>query len=203
MAHATRTFVAVAIPPAQRTRLARLQTLIAPDLPSARWVLTEQFHVTLAFLGDIPDTDLNGLCRAIAAAVESHRPFSLTLQGLGMFPGPVKPRVAWVGLVGPELDALAALRADIVAAVASVGYPPEDNRFTPHVTIGRIKATRGDEVDASGLVAHFRSWLAGAVPVAEVVTYASTLTPEGPAYMPLARAPLKGKGGGRVRRDDT
>lgn len=193
MAHASRTFIAVAIPPAQRSRLERLQTLIAPDLPNARWVLPDQFHVTLAFLGDVPDTDLNKLCRSVADAVAGHDPFTLGLQGLGAFPDPAKPRVAWVGLAGPSLDALASLRSDVAEAAASAGFPPADDRFSPHVTLGRIKASRGDHPDMTRLVAHYRTWGAGAVPFAEVITYASTLTPEGPAYMVLARAPLKGK----------
>ena len=199
MAHATRSFVAIALPPAQRTRLSRLQTLIAPDLPNARWTLGDQFHVTLAFLGDIPDVDLNGLCRAVAEAVLPLRPFDLTLQGLGAFPDPARPRVAWVGLNGPNLDDLVALRTAVVGAVTSAGYPPEDDRFTPHVTLGRIKTSRDAQPDMTALVSHYRAWSAGIIPVAEVVTYASTLTPEGPAYMPLARAPLRGQSNRRVR----
>ena len=202
MAHATRTFVAVAIPAVQRGRLARLQTLIAPELPNARWVLTDQFHLTLAFLGDVPDVDLNGLCRAVAEAVVRRPAFALTLQGLGAFPDPTRPRVAWVGLVGPALDALENLRADVVVAVTSAGYPPDDDRFTPHVTLGRIKASREAHPDMTKLIAHYRTWSAGSIPVAEVVTYSSTLTPEGPAYMVMSRAPLRAKLGATKRRDD-
>lgn len=202
MAHATRSFVAITIPPNQRGRLARLQTLIAPELPNARWTLGDQFHVTLAFLGDIPDVDLNGLCRSIADRVTPLEPFALNIQGLGAFPAPERPRVAWVGLTGPELDALAHLRAEVVAAVTAAGYPPEDDRFTPHVTLGRIKTSRDHQPDMTALVAHYRNWSAGSIPVAEVVTYASTLTPEGPAYMPLARAPLRGRPGPGKRRSN-
>ena len=58
MASTSRIFIGFTIPEVQRTRLGRLQGLIAPDIPNARWVTPEMFHVTLAFLGDVPDTDL-------------------------------------------------------------------------------------------------------------------------------------------------
>ena len=191
MASTTRTFVALTIPEVQRTRLGRLQGLIAPEIPGARWVTPEMFHVTLAFLGDVPDVDLNGVCRAVADASAGVGQFTLNLQSLGAFPDPNRPRVVWVGLTGPGLDVLSILQKKIVQAVDRVGYTPEDDRFSPHLTLGRIKARKGEDVDINRLVAHYRTWSAGNFPVAEVVTYASTLTPEGPAYMPLARTTLR------------
>ena len=67
MSRPTRTFVAIPIPADQAERLSRLQSLIAPQLPSARWVKPEEFHLTLAFLGDVDDGDLPRICTAIAA----------------------------------------------------------------------------------------------------------------------------------------
>ncbi len=191
MASTTRTFIGIAIPAVQRTRLGRLQSLIAPDLPGARWVEPAMFHLTLAFLGDVPDVDLNPVCRAVGAAIGGSGPFTLNLQSLGAFPDPSRPRVVWVGITGPGLDALAELRKSVVRAVDEAGYPPDDDRFSAHVTIGRIRGGKGPGPDLAPLVAHYRTWSAGNFPVAEVVTYASTLTPEGPAYMALATAPLR------------
>ncbi len=191
MASTSRIFVAFAIPEVQRTRLGRLQGLIAPELPNARWVTPEMFHVTLAFLGDVPDLDLNPVCRAVVAACEGVPPFTVNLQSLGAFPDPAKPRVAWVGLTGPGMDELATLQAAVAGAVAEAGYPAEDDRFHPHLTIGRIKAKKGEELDMTPLVAHFRTWSAGNFAVNAVATYASTITPEGPAYMTLASTTLR------------
>ena len=191
MASTSRTFVAFAIPDVQRTRLGRLQGLIAPEIPNARWVSPEMFHVTLAFLGDVPDVELNVVCRAVAEASKGFKPFTLNLQSLGAFPDPERPRVAWVGVTGPGLDALGRLRRSIIEAVARVGYPPEDDRFMPHLTLGYIKSKKGLDLDLNPLVAHYRSWSAGNFSVNAIVTYSSTITPEGPAYMALANAPLR------------
>ena len=191
--NSARTFVAVPIPEPQRARLGRLQSLLAPDLPGARWVTPDQFHVTLAFLGDVPDLDLAPVCRAITAAAAGFRKLTLNLQSLSAFPDAERPRTVWVGLAGPGLDDLLALRAAIAAAVAEQGYPADGDAFTPHVTLGRLKPPKdGGGGDVLKQVAHFRTWSAGNFEVAQVVSYASTMAPEGPTYMTLAKSPLAG-----------
>ena len=149
------------------------------------------FHVTLAFLGDVPDIDLNNVCRAVADASKGFKPFTVNLQSLGAFPNPNRPRVVWVGLTGPGLDTLGDLQQSVVQAVSEAGYPPEDHRFTPHLTLGYIKMKKGDDLDLNPLVAHYRMWSAGNFPVTGVVTFSSTQTPEGPAYMALATSTFR------------
>jgi 2'-5' RNA ligase len=198
MPSSSRTFLGLPIPPAQRTRLGRLQGLIAPEIPGARWIEPDLFHLTLAFLGEVPDVEINHLCRSVADASAGFEPMTLNLQSLGVFPDLARPRVVWVGVTGPGLDGLAGLREAVVQAASEAGYPPEDDRFHPHITLGRIKGRKGEEVDLSRLIPHYRSWAAGLFTVTEVVTYASTLTPEGPSYMALSRTPLRG---GKPRTD--
>ncbi|WP_435005681.1 RNA 2',3'-cyclic phosphodiesterase [Tundrisphaera lichenicola] len=193
MPSSSRTFIALPIPTVQRTRLGRLQGLIAPEIPNAHWVEPSLFHLTLAFLGDVPDVDLARLCKAVSEASSEFDPITLNLQSLGAFPNPERPRVVWVGIPGPDLDALTNLQEAVAGAAAEAGYPPDDDRFHPHVTLGRIKSKRGQEIEISRLIPHYRSWAAGLFTSSEVVVYASTLTPEGPSYMPLARAPLRGE----------
>ena len=190
MASSSRIFVAFTVPDVQRTRLGRLQGLIAPEIPNARWVTPEMFHVTLAFLGDVPDVALNAVCRAVAGACQGFPPFTINLQSLGAFPDPARPRVAWVGLTGPGLETLDALQRSIAEAVVESGYPPDD-RFTPHLTLGYIKIKKGEHLDITPLIAHYRTWSAGNFEVNAVVTFASTVTPEGSAYMRLASATLR------------
>jgi 2'-5' RNA ligase len=193
MSRPSRTFIAVTIPDDRAEKLQRLQTLIAPSLSGARWVEPDKFHVTLAFLGDVPDDVLNPLCRAVAESVKDLPPFTLAIEKLGVFPSPVRPRVVWAGLTGEGIDTLLEARRLVVEAAASVEYPPEDDRFSPHITIGRLKPKRGEDGDCSPLLRHYERWMGGSFFVNQIVTLASTLTPEGPAYMPLGRAPLRGR----------
>jgi len=191
MPSTARTFIALPIPDVQRTRLGRLQGLIAPDLHGAHWVTPDLFHLTLAFLGDVPDVDLAAVCRSVAEATAGTTRFTLNLQSLGSFGDPTRPRTAWVGVGGPGLDALSALRRAVALGAAEAGYPPDSDRFDPHLTLGRLRLRKGEEVDMPKLIAHYRTWSAGNFEVASVVTYASTLTPEGPAYMALATVPIR------------
>ena len=194
MPDTTRTFIALEIPADKREKLGRLQSLIAPDVPGTRWVDPGQFHVTLAFLGDVPHADLAGLCRAVGEVAAGHGPIDLRLEGLGVFPDPRRPRVAWVGLAGGGLEPLGALQQAVAEAASRAGYPP-DQRFNPHVTIGYIKVSRGadPQPDLTPLLRHYQRWMAGSFHAAEVVTFASNPTPDGPAYAALARAPLAGR----------
>ncbi|MBX6315678.1 MAG: RNA 2',3'-cyclic phosphodiesterase, partial [Isosphaeraceae bacterium] len=139
MPSTTRTFVAIEIPSALSEALARLQTQLGPEVPDARWIGRGNFHVTLAFLGDVNDRDLDRLGRAVGEAVAPFEPFALRLEGLGAFPEPGRPRSFWAGLAGEALDRLKELQRAVSQAVASVGYPPSDDRFSPHVTLARIK----------------------------------------------------------------
>jgi 2'-5' RNA ligase len=196
MPKTTRTFIAVQVPESLGQKLARLQTLLAPELPGVRWTTTLPFHLTLAFLGDVADTDLNDICRATAAAAVTAEAFELRLQALGAFPTAARPRVVWVGATGPGLAPLAAVQKEVVQAVRAVGYPPDDNRFHPHVTLGRIKPGRRPAFDLTAQIKHYQTWSAGSFTVKEAVVFASTLSPDGPTYAPLGRAPLEGRKAG-------
>lgn len=195
MPKTTRTFIAISIPSPLEDKLKRLQNLLAPQVPTARWISTLPFHMTLAFLGDVPDTDLNAVCKAVAQACGPVPPFELRLEGVGAFPSPAKPRVLWAGLQSSEPLVLAGLQRGVVQAVAKVGYRPDDQRFTPHVTLGRIRPDRRDPLpsDLTAILVPHQNWSGGSFPISEVITYASTLSPDGPVYAPLARAPLTGK----------
>lgn len=201
MSQTTRTFIAIPLPDPMGDRLTRLQGRLAPQLPSVRWNETLPFHLTLAFLGDVPYVDLNKICGAMAEASRGFRRFELTVTGLGVFPNLARARVIWAKVEGPGLETLADLHKAVVAALDKVGCIPEDERFSPHVTLGRIKPGRSAAQPNSlaAVVARHQTWSAGAFTAGEVVAFSSTVTPEGPAYAPLARAPLASS---RTRTDD-
>jgi RNA 2',3'-cyclic 3'-phosphodiesterase len=193
MRETTRTFVAIPIPDPIGQQLARWQRGLAPEIPGCRWAESQPFHITLAFLGDVHNRDLNDLCLAVAAAAEPIGRFELKVEGLGAFPSPGRPRVVWAGITADDPGPLMTLREAVVRAATQCGYRPDDPRFHPHVTLGRIKSDRARPCDLTELVRREQARSGGAFPVVEVVTYASTLEPGGPTYAPLNRARLKGK----------
>jgi 2'-5' RNA ligase len=193
MRESTRTFIAIPVPDPVGQQLAGWQLELAPEIPGCRWVDSQPFHLTLAFLGDVPNRDLNDLCLSVATAAEPFGRFNLRVEGLGAFPTPARPRVVWAGITADDLGPLAELRKEVVDAASRAGYQPDDPRFHPHVTLGRIRSDRGRPCDLTEIVRREPARSAGTFPVVEVVTYASTLGPKGATYAPLNRARLKGK----------
>lgn len=126
-----RLFIAIDLPATQR---ARIQT-ICTNLAGARWITTEQIHLTLRFIGEV-DHDLYRLIGAALAAIKSGPP-TLEIAGLGHFPPRRPPRVLWVAL-HPN-DRLAELRNLIETTLVNIGLPPEVRKFAPHITIARFK----------------------------------------------------------------
>ncbi|HEY2154395.1 MAG TPA: RNA 2',3'-cyclic phosphodiesterase [Isosphaeraceae bacterium] len=192
MPRTTRTFIALPVPGAVRTKLEALQKTLAPGVEGARWVGPDAFHLTLAFLGDVADPDLNAVCLAVAESVRRQPRFSLEVRGLGAFPDAQRPRILWAGIEG-DLDALAAVQRAAFEASTAAGYRPADERFHPHVTLARLKPGRGPAADLAPVLARYRAWKAGPFPIDTVTTYASTTSPDGPAYAPLGRAALAAK----------
>jgi 2'-5' RNA ligase len=193
MSATTRTFVAVEIPGPLGEKLARLQARLEPEVAGVRWNAVRPFHITLAFLGDVADTDLNAVCRAVAEAAAELGPFELFLEGLGAFPHPAKARILWLGVGGPGLDLLNELQKRVTGSVAAVGYPTEDAPFHAHVTLGRLKPGCSRPAgDLAPVLGRYRTWSAGSFTATEAVTFASTLTRDGPVYASLGRAPLRG-----------
>lgn len=146
-----RAFLAVELPAALKQALAAVQadvrTLIARELsPGMRvqWVRPNSIHLTLKFLGDIPEEQVDDLKSAVQSAVRSLTPFPVDVAGLGVFPDLRAPRVLWIGLSSrPEGEdhatALSQLAAAIEQSVEGLGYPSESRPFNPHLTLARIK----------------------------------------------------------------
>jgi 2'-5' RNA ligase len=193
MAETTRTFIAIPIPEPVGQTILHLQAELSPKVPGCRWSTSLPFHLTLAFLGEVPNRDLNELCLAVASVVEPFAPFEVHLEGLGAFPSLKKPRVIWAGLTTPNSDRLKELRESVVRAATHAGHRPDDPRFHPHVTLGRIKSDPHGGCDLTELVQPDRAVSRGTFAVVDVVTFASTLGPRGASYAALGHAPLRGK----------
>lgn len=116
-------------------------SLLRGGLPGARWIDIENYHLTLRFIGDVEghvaDEIAEGLDRV-------DRPgFQVTLSGVGAF-GQKKPHAVWAGVApSPEMNAL---QAEIERICKRVGVPSDPRKFTPHVTLARLRNTNPLEV---------------------------------------------------------
>ncbi len=166
-----RLFVALAIPDSVAQSLALLQS----GVPGARWQTREQLHLTLRFIGEVDGRDANAIHDALSGIAAP--PFTLELHGVGEFGGK-HPHALWAG-VRPN-EALLHLQRKIETAVQRAGVLPERHKYTPHVTLARLRGTPVGRV-MDYLADHA---LYGAQPFAVngFILYSSLLTSDGSVY---------------------
>ena len=129
-------FVGIDFPPELKLHLSLLQSGVA----GAKWVDPGNFHLTLRFIGEVDEGTAADIDEALVR-VKSRR-FTLQLAGAGTFGGD-KPRQLWVGV--EREPALATLQARIEQALLRAALPPEPRKYTPHVTLARLREPkRGD-----------------------------------------------------------
>ena len=184
-----RTFVAIELPAECRARLQDVIDTLRVAARGVRWVKGESAHLTLKFIGELPERDLPAAEAALRSAASGSAPFSCRLRGISGFPARGRPRVIHSAAQGAD-EALVGLAAAVEAALESaLAIPREDRPFKPHVTLGRVKDRR-----ACPPVEQIASLVPGAdfgeVRVTEIVLIKSDLTPAGAIYTPLARIPL-------------
>lgn len=189
-----RLFVALDPPEPVRRRVAalgvELRRTAGRHADEVRWVPPENVHLTLQFLGAVPEERLGAIEGAVRAAAAAGRPLSLELKGAGGFPNARRPRVVWAGVAG-EIEVLAAFVADLGRRLAPLGFAPEERPFSAHLTLGRARDGRGAPGLAGALA---QAAEAGGTPwrVADVALFESHLSPKGPRYEVILRAPLGG-----------
>jgi 2'-5' RNA ligase len=176
-----RAFAALALPEPVRFDL----MLVQQGLPVPRAVPPESLHLTLVFLGEIPERqleDVDAAFRAVAAPG-----FELALAGVDLFGG-ARPRVVYAGVAAnPALDRL---QRKVETAARSAGLPLPGRRFVPHVTLARLPERFADRVRLEQAIASRGGYAAPRFAVGDFRLFRSHLGSEGASYAELARYPL-------------
>ncbi|MGQ0506625.1 MAG: RNA 2',3'-cyclic phosphodiesterase [Myxococcaceae bacterium] len=138
-----RTFIAITLERELNERLQLELTRLAKLAPEARWAWPDSLHLTVAFLGEIPDASVPAVGATLGKVASQHEPFTLSARGSGTF-GPLDaPKVLWVG-IGGNVEALLEFQRELTVALAPLGVAPDHEVYTPHVTLARAKHPRGD-----------------------------------------------------------
>ena len=179
-----RSFISLDLPLSLRHELSGYAKLIAGQekRQKIRWLPPENYHITLVFLGEIESVKISALQLALERKLESTKAVPLTISSITPFPFS-RPRIAAV-LVEHTTELLR-LQSDVANCVRKYGITPENRRFAPHVTLGRLKPHAGKTVDFK-----VRNILLSGF--AESVTlFQSELTPDRAIHTALAEIPLK------------
>jgi RNA 2',3'-cyclic 3'-phosphodiesterase len=145
--------------------------------------------VTLLFLGEVDEREVLSVCRVVSEQTEKQPAFTMSIEKVGCFPNPRRPRILWIG-VGAGAQELCALHDGLEPALQELGcYRREERKYSPHITLGRVRGERPPDRLAPAL-ARQAAWRGGEIEVREVLVMSSELTPKGPIYTILSRAKL-------------
>ncbi|MDP6457972.1 MAG: RNA 2',3'-cyclic phosphodiesterase [Candidatus Bathyarchaeota archaeon] len=147
-------------------------------------VKLENVHLTLKFLGDIEKRLLEEVKHIVTSL--RFEPFRMTLTEIGAFPNLRRPRVIWMG-VSEGIDELAAIFRELEAGFVGLGFKHEGRRFSPHITIARVRSGRNRDLLMEEVL-KYRDAVFGGFDVRSIKLKQSVLTPRGPLYSTLAES---------------
>ncbi len=186
-----RCFIAVDIAEDIRNRLGTLQRQLTETTKirhsDVKWVHPEQMHLTLKFLGEVPDSEIVHVCQITEQTAARHRPFDLDIEGVGHFGGR-SARVVWVG-TGNGCQELAALQSDLEQMLDTAGWARDARPFSAHLTLGRVKIPQAGFALAQAVQEH-KDLSFGTTAIKEIIVYESHLSPQGPIYTAAGRYAL-------------
>lgn len=182
-----RLFTAVPLDPPARFACGEQIRELRSRLSFRRWVHPGDLHITLFFLGDTEPGRADSVLRALSSAAAAAAPFSLALNGLGVFGRPAAPRILYAGVTG-DLRALACLQKEVVRCLEPLGYAAEVRPYRPHLTIARNYEGK-EPLPGDVIAGEFSSagWT-----VREFVLFRTHMG-RSPMYEAIARFPLKGR----------
>lgn len=184
-----RLFVALEVPEARKISIEKAIQSLRLNLPKARWTTREQWHVTLKFLGEVPEDRLPEVVEIAGTCGTASPPVGTRLTEIGSFPRGRRARVIWVGL---EDDArvMALLAATLEEELGGAGFRKEGRDLHPHLTLARFRVPQPieQEMGSSGPYEFDRT----PFEVGEIVLFRSHLNPKGATYEPLEHFPLAG-----------
>lgn len=182
--------MAVNLPAPERRSIHRATAPLRELGAPVTWVGENNLHVTLRFLGEVPEEQAAAIGEALAGAVKPVRPFDVTLGGVGAFPDLDDPKVLWIGV--ERHPALELLANDVEKTLQGFGFEPELRPFQPHLTIGRLRKDARRR-EARVLEAPAREVAYSGVLVVDAIDLMVSKTGKGGSvYRSLRRATLDG-----------
>jgi 2'-5' RNA ligase len=184
-----RVFLALALPDEVKAKLTAAARRFAPLAIDVKWCTKDQFHLTLAYLGEVSPAILPHVTAAADRVCTALPAFTCRAYGLGFFGTKRNPKTLWAGIDSSPV--LEALYEGLWQELKKFGYENSEQQFSPHVTLGRCRESARNHpvvaaMDADEDVA-FGEW-----DVTRVTLYESRLTPHGSVYRTLAHSALTG-----------
>jgi 2'-5' RNA ligase len=185
-----RVFVALPINEEVRGGLAVIQKRLKQSGARVGWVKPANIHLTLAFLGYVPETQVTDLAAVMDEAASRVPAFRFEVAAIGTFGSPHSPRVVWAGVEDPS-GTLSLLHQELVVGLAGLDIPLDDRPFRPHLTLGRVRSRRG-VVELTSALGSVKNSRLGGVEAGSLHLMRSRLESQGAQYSLLHASPLTG-----------
>ncbi len=185
-----RSFLAIEIPRIILKKIEEVQDDLKSSRADVRWVSPEKIHLTLKFFGNIDESKIDPIVKSLEGPIRNTSPFSLKIQGVGAFPHLKNPRVIWIALVDRK-EVLGPFQRQLEKELEKIGFEPEERAFHPHLTLGRMKTSKGRE-ELTGRMERHTEEEFGDFQVERVILFKSDLKPTGPIYTSLREMKLGG-----------
>jgi 2'-5' RNA ligase len=185
-----RSFLAIEIPREIQKKIEEVQEDLKSSHADVRWVSPEKIHLTLKFFGNIEELKIEPIVRSIEGPIQTTPPFFLKVRGVGAFPHLKNPRIIWMGLVD-EKEILNHFQKQLEEEFEKIGFGSEERAFHPHLTLGRMRSSRGRE-ELIGRMEKHKEEEFGDFQIERVFLFKSDLKPTGPIYTPLRELRLGG-----------
>ena len=185
-----RLFAAIDIDSHVRKRIANVQDRLKRELNlrghQVKWVRPDLIHLTVKFLGEVPDKDVTRVCDVVTRTAAEFSGFDLQVRGMGVFGRPA--RVVWVGC--EPCPALTGLQNELEEQFDRIGWPKENRPFAGHLTLCRIKSVAAGK-QLSQAVEAYKDEVFGTISVTELLLFESRLSSTGPEYTVVCTGTLK------------
>ena len=182
-----RTFLSIPVPLEVRSKKNMLYSTLEESPAKINWVKNVQLHLTIKFLSHTPESIIEKIINEVGSVTSTLRPFEIIIESTGCFPIKERPRALWMGVNG-NLDPLYDLFTKIESALDLLGFPKEQQGYTPHITLARIKYPQKWTPDISTFLKS--SYDPIDFPIDRVQFFSSELLPSGTVHTLLKSFPL-------------
>ena len=186
-----RLFIAIELPDLVKGMLSDLVGELRPKLKGWRWIRVENLHLTIKFLGELDEQDLNMVqeCLRVCICKKAIAPIRFQIASIGVFPSIRHPSVLWCGMLEEE-RVLQMLAADLENDLEKIGFQKEERSFHPHITIARA-SKKDPAIIVQRDIEMYKERVFAAFDATMISLLKSSLTPQGAIYETLFQVPFK------------
>ncbi len=189
---AIRSFLAFEIPDEIKETVLSIYKGLKESELDIRWVREENIHLTVVFMGNVQEKDIDAIEKEVKKVCSKYAPFRIKVKGAGVFSNLRNARVLWIGVKG-DIERMSYFRNSLQKKLKPFGIKEESRSFSPHLTVGRFRKGFNDPKRLKELIEKFKDIESSEVILKELSLFKSDLRPDGAVYTKLNSWPINGK----------